>query len=384
VVDEIAFVKEVILEEVVCPLMMCENTSIMALTSPLDETNAASRLIDIKDPLTGEPVFLAMSSAMCTPCLRDTSVRVCPHKRPRLPSQLSGAGVRAAKAILGDGSVKSRRELDGQMAGEREYLLRPYVEDLASRPRVVLRSPMLVWTFVDPAPGNNQSDFGVLSIVRVSDNPIHFVVVGMDTYTGDGSGSGFGKGPELLMAHMHALWQHPALHQACYCLIQEACHHIDAVGDYSRKIADYFTKHRRENYLFQEKAMPNPHAYGVSKDERMSWNMAVRCRNLLKSGSIYACQGMVGKNVESNWRLLLAQLKTVYSLGKLGNNGEMKYLVRSLGKDDLAICLMSVLYHEDRMMNGGAESRFRQWAHATGITLPATYNPRKRPWARAQ
>lgn len=380
VVDEISFVKPVILEDVVCPLMTVEHTSVMALTSPVDETNAASRLIDILDPLTGQPVFLALSSAMCTPCLRDPGVQRCPHKRPRLPGQLSGAGVRAARAVLGDGSVKTRRELEGQMAGEREYLLRPFVDDLRQRERWLLRSPTLVFTFVDPSPGANLSDFAVLSVVRVAQHPVQFVVVGLDTYAGDGSGQNWNKGHELLMRHMHGLWMHPALHQAHYVVIMEANHHVDAVGDYTRKLSDYFFKHKRQSYLFHEKAMPNADAYGVLLDERAKWNMATRCRNLLQAGVISASQGLVGREAEAHWRLLLEQLKTVYTLGKPAPSGEIKYLIKSDGKDDLAICLMSALYHEDRMTRAGPESRFRQWALAMGLVVPAQFNPRKRPF----
>lgn len=355
------------------PLVQVDGTAVLAISSPLDENNFASKLTDVVDPKTGQPVFLVISSAMCINCVRDPSVVRCTHKRKRLPAQLNSKNVRIAQALLGDDTAKARRELAGEITGDAEYLLRPWVPALQLRPRLCVDNPQLVWTFVDPAPGAKLSDFAALSICRTRGNPSRFAIVGMDTFTGDGSGKHYNEGHELIMSHMRRMmFENAALCGAHWVVVMEAVHSVDTVGDYARKLIAWFRKNGQINRLYQERAVKHPDAYGVLLDERMKWNMVMRCKRLLETNAISYAQTVSSGNFESCKMKLESQLKQIHAVPKEKTVGDIKYLVKSNGKDDLAICLMSILYHEQRILE---TPRFREWAQALRITLPRYVNP---------
>jgi hypothetical protein len=187
------------------------------------------------------------------------------------------------------------------------------------------------------------------------------VVVGMDIMEGNGDGKHFFDGSDLIVNHIEKVMQHPCFCQSKIVLVIEAVHHVDVVGQYSHQVLDYFKSINQLDRIFIEKDMPHPDAYGVGKTERMSWDMAKLTRDYLREDYINFSTTMISAQPEVCQKLILLQLGSFHVIKKIKPDGTTQALIRSKGKDDLAICLQSILLHESRIRT--YSSRFKDWAN---------------------
>lgn len=360
--EEFAHIKPDIIKDIVVPLAQLATNRIWAISSPLDENNHASQLALAVDPKTQRRIFTVIRAAWCLECCKSSTATSCHHTKKRLPTQFSARSAREARVMLGDDTARANQELLGEAKGNHVYFMQPYIGPLIQKPAQILGQCDVVWTFVDPSPGNSPSDFAVLSVVRLA-NPFQIVIVGMSTYEGDGSGQNFLDGSDLIVNHLEKIMDHPCLYKSKIVLIEEAVHHVDCVGWYTDQVLSFFKARNQEDRIFIEKGMPNPLAYGVGKTERMTWAMAKKTREYLKSDFINFAELMISEDPEGCRKKLITQLSSFFVLETIKPDGTRKVLIRSRGKDDLAVCLQSVIYHESRIREESAE--FKDWVVAT-------------------
>lgn len=358
--EEFAHIKKDIIDIIVAPLAAVEGTRIWAISSPLDENNHASEIADIVDPRTGKKHFFVLRSAWCDACCRSLTATNCEHTKKRLPTHFSSKSARFAKSLMGE-NFRSKQELDGVAMGDGEYFMSPWMPAFVSKAPQHMSNIDMVWVFVDPSPGNSLSDFAIVSVARVV-HPFQMVIVGLDRLEGDGSGQNLLGGSNLIVDHISNLLKTNTMHDAKVVLIIESVHHVDVSGSYCTEVLKYFQSIGQESRLFIERKMPHPEAYGVGKTERDTWAMAVVTHNYLRQDWINFTydSSMVGSHPGECRKLLLAQLATFHIEKKPKLDGTMKSLIRSKGKDDLAICLQSVLFHEDRIRT--YSTAFKDWS----------------------
>lgn len=366
--EEFVYIKVEILKDIVFPLATVSRTCIFAISSPKDADNFASALTDAVDPKTGEKIFVTIRANCCLACVRK-SVKVCTHTRKRLPDQIAQKSLRCAQALMGSDSVKNQQELQGIEAGSREYMMRPYLEALRTRETLTLGNQDLVFTFVDPSPGCTPSDFAILSIVRLKEDPPREVVIGFDIHQGDGSGKHLMKGTELILNHYRRLMnQNPSTRAARFVLIPEAQLHRDVVGMYCEKVLEFFQEQNASNRIYIEQTMAKPKPYyGVPKNEQMTWDMCIKTRDMLSNNLISFASYLSSSDAIAQKALMIKQLGAYYFQPKALEAGEKeKYLVRNTGRDDLALCLMSCIYHEESIRRS---ERFERWCRSLGLAV---------------
>jgi len=107
-------------------------TSLLAISTPDDETNYYSQLFEVKTK-TGELMFHTMSVGLsCDICVLQNNPH-CDHKVRNFPSWHSQAGQEKAEAILSSRPEQANRELFGVITSSREYLFKKYVPSLHAR-----------------------------------------------------------------------------------------------------------------------------------------------------------------------------------------------------------------------------------------------------------
>lgn len=313
-----------------------------------------------------------LRAAWCDDCCRSLTATHCVHTKKRLPTQFSSKTSRAAKLMLGDDNATSKQELEGESVGDGHYFFDKVLKNLIHKERVIVSNVDLVFIFVDPAPGTSSSDFALVSVVRRS-NPFEMVIVGHESLSSTGSGDDFWDGQNLIIQHIDKLLLNAAFMQSKFVLIIESVHHISASGLYSQHVLQYFQSKGLADRIYIEKDMPHPDAYGVLKTERDTWGMAKVTYDYLNDNAISFLRTPISSRVEKEHDMIIAQLSTFHTIAKKKLNGEMGINIRSDGKDDLAICLQSVLYHENRMRKYKQE--FIEWANSATVYKQVPYQP---------
>jgi len=86
------------------------HTSLIAISTPDDESNYLSQLPDIIDPTTGLPVFTYLQVGLsCTSC--QAKQKPCPHKTKHLPAHLSSRRRLIAQAFLSHDELTKTQEM---------------------------------------------------------------------------------------------------------------------------------------------------------------------------------------------------------------------------------------------------------------------------------
>jgi len=370
--EEFAHIKKELIDIIVVPLMQLQDSRVWAISSPLGETNHATKIANIVDPRTNKRLFFVLRAAWCDDCCRSLTATHCVHTKKRLPTQFSSKTSRAAKLMLGDDNAISKQELEGESVGDGDYFFDGVLKNLIHKEGVTLSNVDLVFIFVDPAPGTSSSDFALVSVVR-KPNPFEMVIVGYESISSNGSGDGFWKGQDNIIIHIEKLLLNAAFMQSKFVVIIESVHHVDASRLYSENVLQYFRTKGLDHRIYIEKNMPHPDAYGVLKTERDTWGMAKVTYDYLETNKISFLYKPISSEVDKQRDMMLAQLSTFHTIAKTKPDGTVLVNIRSDGKDDLAICLQSVLYHENRIRK--YKEDFKDWANSTTVYKQVAYQP---------
>lgn len=160
--EEAAFMSGDVIKQVVLPLLGVKNTSTIAISTPEDEFNHYTKLIELK--VNGKFVFKVIRVGLsCSKCLR--LGLLCIHRRSKLPAWKDVSRQEMIEAMYGDGDADKRlmlRETHGVIIGADIYVYRLYIHAFRSmKPYSYKDKIQVVHVGLDPAAGGAGSDWGL-------------------------------------------------------------------------------------------------------------------------------------------------------------------------------------------------------------------------------
>jgi len=182
VLEEAAYVDPGFFYETVAPLLLIGNTSLIAISTLTSEINFYTRLLRMRDKVTGLPLFTSISVQLaCKKCIEDGQPASCVHMLHLVPRWQSSDRHVKLKTVMQDRPDLIESELSGLAFDSNHQIFKSSDLDVMfaqAPPRPVLNEA--VFLFIDPAAGGPQSDYAVLSVTR---HKGLLTVVGIDILT---------------------------------------------------------------------------------------------------------------------------------------------------------------------------------------------------------
>jgi hypothetical protein len=168
ILEECAYIDPGFCYETVFPLLLMGNTCLIAISTLTSEISFYTRLMKIKDKVTGLPMFTTLSVTLaCTKCIAEGKAAQCPHMLHLVPNWQSGDRHIKLKTIMEDRPDLIESELSGLAFNACQQVFRN--EDLD----IMFQQPCPTWVFnsticivIDPAAGGPGSDYAIISFWR--------------------------------------------------------------------------------------------------------------------------------------------------------------------------------------------------------------------------
>lgn len=155
-------------QETVAPLLLIGNTSLIAISTLTSEINFYTRLLRMRDKLTGLPLFTTLSIQLaCKQCIEEGKAGACVHMLHLVPRWQSSDRHVKLKTIMQDRPDLIESELSGLAFDSNQQIFKTaHIETMFAQqpPTPVVNEA--VYIFIDPAAGGPQSDYAVLSVTR--------------------------------------------------------------------------------------------------------------------------------------------------------------------------------------------------------------------------
>lgn len=168
VLEEAAYVEPGFFYETVAPLLLIGNTSLIAISTLTSEINFYTRLLRMRDSVTGLPLFTSISVQLaCKRCIEDGKAASCVHMLHLVPRWQSSDRHVKLKTIMQDRPDLIESELSGLAFDSNHQIFKSaHIEVMFAQkpPHPVLNEAVHI--FIDPAAGGPQSDYVVLSVTR--------------------------------------------------------------------------------------------------------------------------------------------------------------------------------------------------------------------------
>lgn len=153
---------EGVFKEVIIPLLGVAKTATLAISTPDDEMNHYTQLMDLH--VDGKRVFKILKVGLsCGRCLR-RAVK-CIHRKGKLPVWKDEDRQKLLEAMYGGSEADQRlmmRETHGMTQTEDFFLFRQWIPALKSRrPYTFKEKVKYVFMGIDPAGGGRQSDWAI-------------------------------------------------------------------------------------------------------------------------------------------------------------------------------------------------------------------------------
>ena len=166
--EEAAYVEPGFFYETVAPLLLIGNTSLIAISTLTSEINFYTRLLRMRDKVTGLPLFTSISVQLaCRRCIEDGKAAACVHMLHLVPRWQSSDRHVKLKTIMQDRPDLIESELSGLAFDSNQQIFKTsHIEIMFNQPPPPPILNEAVYTFIDPAAGGPQSDYAVLSVTR--------------------------------------------------------------------------------------------------------------------------------------------------------------------------------------------------------------------------
>ena len=166
--EEAAYVEPGFFYETVAPLLLIGNTSLIAISTLTSEINFYTRLLRMRDKVTGLPLFTSISVQLaCRKCIEDGKAAECVHMLHLVPRWQSSDRHVKLKTIMQDRPDLIESELSGLAFDSNQQIFKTaHIETMFEQtpPPPVLNEA--IYLFIDPAAGGPQSDYAILSVTR--------------------------------------------------------------------------------------------------------------------------------------------------------------------------------------------------------------------------
>lgn len=166
--EEAAYIDPGFFYETVAPLMIVGNTSLIGISTLLSEINFYTRLIKMKDKLTGEPLFTVMQIVLaCAACREQGKQTECVHLLHLVPRWQSSERHVKLKTIMQDRPDLIQSELSGLAFDTLQQIFRSSdIETMFTQEPPLPLLNDTVYITIDPAAGGPGSDYALVSMQR--------------------------------------------------------------------------------------------------------------------------------------------------------------------------------------------------------------------------
>lgn len=169
-IDESEFVKRDLWLNTILPLHLQEKTSILAATTPQDNTSYNSFLISLKDPETNEHIFNVVNLfEVCIKCRAGDKPWQCTHQ----PDRISGSKTRKSRDITklfysdGDGEIGGRELYGVGNKNTNNLLLTRLVQQFRKSSVKIQRRVRALYLAIDPG-GGGPGDLGIVGVAETN------------------------------------------------------------------------------------------------------------------------------------------------------------------------------------------------------------------------
>ena len=168
VLEEAAYVEPGFFYETVAPLLLIGNTSLIAISTLTSEINFYTRLLRMRDKVTGLPLFTTLSIQLaCKQCIEEGKAASCVHMLHLVPRWQSSDRHVKLKTIMQDRPDLIESELSGLAFDSNQQIFKTaHIEIMFAQTPPVPVLNEAVYLFIDPAAGGPQSDYAILSVTR--------------------------------------------------------------------------------------------------------------------------------------------------------------------------------------------------------------------------
>jgi hypothetical protein len=168
ILEEAAQVDPAFAYETVFPLLIMGTTSILMISTLTSEINFYTRLIKMKDGVTGLPMFVCLCIRLaCQSCIDAGKSADCVHMYHLVPRWQSADRHIKLKTIMEDRGDLINSELMGMAFDACQAAFKPaHLEIMFEQPCSLPITSEPIHIFVDPAAGGPSSDYAFVSITR--------------------------------------------------------------------------------------------------------------------------------------------------------------------------------------------------------------------------
>jgi hypothetical protein len=176
ILEEAAFMDQQVFMTVCVPLIGVNHTAIIGITTPDNEFNYCSELIDLKT-VGGEPLFNVNQIGLQCPSCKMRN-RPCTHPVVVMPHWKSIGNQEKQQAIMASDPELMMRETRGVTMSKRQFIFKPYLRSFKERAAHEFTYDVPYAAIgIDPASGSSSSQYSI-STVTSSDG--RYPIMGID------------------------------------------------------------------------------------------------------------------------------------------------------------------------------------------------------------
>lgn len=168
ILEEAAYVDPGFVYEVVFPLLIVGETSLLAISTLTSNINFYTRLIRLRDPISQKSLFNVLQIELCCEnCKKEGKPELCKHMLHLIPHWQSSSRHCMLKTVMEDRPDLIVSELSGLAFDATQQIFKTELIDIMFQqnpPYHVINEDIHV--FIDPAAGGPFSDYCVLSVTR--------------------------------------------------------------------------------------------------------------------------------------------------------------------------------------------------------------------------
>ena len=168
ILEEAAYIDPGFCYETVFPLLIVGTTSLIAISTLTSEISFYTRLLKMRDKITGLPLFSTLSvSLACEKCIDEGKASECPHMLHLIPRWQCGDRHLKLKTVMQDRPDLIESELSGLAFDSTQQVFKASDLDAMfaqSPPQWNVNDP--IYIVIDPAAGGPHSDYAMVSFAR--------------------------------------------------------------------------------------------------------------------------------------------------------------------------------------------------------------------------
>jgi len=347
VLEEAAYCDPQLVSEVVIPLLSMQSSCLLCISTLLDGANHYSKMMELRDDLTGQPLFRNIQiTLVCEACMKTEHPERCTHKLSSLPRWISSKKVETVRTLLSDDPAMLLRETlgvacDGSTKAYRYSDIEAFVSRKPSplfidpaRPNDCVRHCFVA---IDPS-GGGASAFAIATVIVMHTGSVQ--VVGAEALVT----REVRRTHELLVQHIEKVRSLPLLEHTTVVIVAES-----NLGFESQHLLHAITGAKVKRWLALSEGPQGSLGLLTTADRKEQYCLLLR--EALTVGSISLSRGFfsISLGAEQAKRRLQEELLnfSIVTQAPLTSFGKTRktYTGKIAGKqDDLTLALQMAMY----------------------------------------